>query len=50
MRGAAPPYGAVFHLEIALLFAALVALGPLARRGADEPAAPRRFGLAELPG
>lgn len=41
----------VYHFEIALLFAALVAVGPLTRarrsstRGADD-----RLGLAELPG
>ncbi|MCU0620795.1 MAG: BCD family MFS transporter [Gemmatimonadales bacterium] len=45
-------YTFVYHLEIAALFAALVALGPLAR---PAGAVPRRtstepFGLAELPG
>ena len=35
------PYAIVYHVEIALLFAALVALGPLARRvsGPDAAAA-----------
>jgi BCD family chlorophyll transporter-like MFS transporter len=45
-------YTFVYHLEIAALFAALIALGPLVR---PASAAPRtvpaeRFGLAELPG
>ncbi|MBU1210351.1 MAG: BCD family MFS transporter [Alphaproteobacteria bacterium] len=41
----------VYHLEIALLFATLVAIGPLVRPfGAERPATTQRFGLAELPG
>ena len=46
------PYSVVYHAEVALLFATLVALGPLvARRATFAPAGPRqRFGLAELPG
>ncbi len=41
----------VYHLEIALLFATLVAIGPLVRPfGASRPAQHQRFGLAELPG
>ena len=43
-------YGAVYHLEIVLLFATLVAIGPLVRRRRDPPADHRRFGLAEFPG
>ena len=48
------PYSTVYHLEIALLFAALVAIGPLVRsrsvgRTSTVPPA-RRFGLAEFPG
>ncbi|MDJ0867160.1 MAG: BCD family MFS transporter [Myxococcota bacterium] len=43
-------YGVVYHVEIVLLFATLVAIGPLVR---PEPAAATassaRFGLAELP-
>ncbi len=44
-------YSVVWHLEIALLFAALVALGPLARwvRSDPPPARPGRFGLSEFP-
>jgi BCD family chlorophyll transporter-like MFS transporter len=46
-------YGAVYHLEIALLFVTLAVVGPLVRprrarpgAGADATA---RFGLAEFP-
>jgi BCD family chlorophyll transporter-like MFS transporter len=46
------PYSVVYHLEIALLFVTLVALGPLvAPLGASRRVASRgRFGLADLPG
>ena len=45
-------YSFVYHIEMYLLFAALVAIGPLVRstsprRGAGPPT---RFGLANLPG
>jgi MFS transporter, BCD family, chlorophyll transporter len=41
-------YSMVWHIEIALLFGSLIALGPLARRPQD--ASPRaRFGLTEFP-
>jgi BCD family chlorophyll transporter-like MFS transporter len=45
-------YTFVYHLEIAVLFAALIALGPLvAPAGAGTTKAPAEpFGLAELPG
>ena len=44
-------YSFVWHLEIVLLFAALVALGPLARWVRSDPSAtrPGRFGLSEFP-
>jgi BCD family chlorophyll transporter-like MFS transporter len=43
-------YGAVYYLEILLLFAALAAIGPLARyAGAEETEQPTRFGLAQMP-
>ena len=46
-------YSFVYHLEIYLLFAALVAIGPLVRplgrRAAPTPIN-RKFGLADLPG
>jgi BCD family chlorophyll transporter-like MFS transporter len=47
-------YGFVYHLEIVLLFATLIALGPLVRRsrgaGAASHGAHPKFGLAEFPG
>ena len=47
-------YSVVYHLEIALLFGTLIAIGPLVRspgRAAPRPAAPPQpFGLAEFPG
>ena len=52
MTTPATGYIVVYHLEIGLLFAALVAIGPLARY-APKPASPtsstQRFGLADLP-
>lgn len=46
----ATAYGFVYHLEVGLLFAALVAIGPLARHApTSHPSTPPRFGLAELP-
>ena len=44
-------YSFVYHLEIGLLFATLVAVGPLVRTAAF-PRAPggQRLGLAEMPG
>jgi MFS transporter, BCD family, chlorophyll transporter len=52
LRHPATGYSAVYHLELAMLFATLVALGPLVRRPAAPSAPPLqgRFGLAELPG
>jgi BCD family chlorophyll transporter-like MFS transporter len=52
LTGAVTGYGVVYHLEIALLFGALVAIGPLARHTpavGGLPLHPQRFGLAELP-
>ncbi|MEM8839670.1 MAG: MFS transporter, partial [Pseudomonadota bacterium] len=48
-------YSVVYHLEIGLLFAGLIAIGPLVQtrrqqRLDDDPKKPERFGLAELPG
>jgi MFS transporter, BCD family, chlorophyll transporter len=49
-------YSAVYHLELALLFATLIVLGPLVARRSQAratttPASTRpRFGLAEFPG
>jgi BCD family chlorophyll transporter-like MFS transporter len=51
MTGAATGYGFVYHVEIAFLFAALVALGPLVQTN-RSPTLPlsTRFGIAALPG
>ncbi len=43
-------YLIVYHLEVALLFAALVAIGPLARHAATTDRSAQRFGLQEFPG
>jgi len=46
-------YGAVYHLELALLFATLIVIGPLVRPARRLPpplARDPRFGLAEFPG
>jgi BCD family chlorophyll transporter-like MFS transporter len=44
-------YSFVYHLEMYLLFAVLIAIGPLAKRARQEQAAQqRKFGLAEFPG
>ena len=44
-------YSFVYHLEIVLLFATLVAVGPLVRTGLPVRAEPGgKFGLAEMPG
>jgi BCD family chlorophyll transporter-like MFS transporter len=50
LTGAATGYGVVYHIEIALLFATLVAIGPLARRPGELPRAQARLGLADFPG
>ncbi len=54
LLSASTGYTVVYHLEIALLFATLVALGPLVRRPSAVPdpssTARPRFGLAEFPG
>lgn len=43
-------YGVVYQLEILILFATLIAIGPLVRPAAAPPAgAPPRFGLADVP-
>jgi BCD family chlorophyll transporter-like MFS transporter len=52
LTGPGTGYSFVYHLEIAFLFATLVAIGPLVRTNAAEgrsrPAA--TFGLAKFPG
>ncbi len=48
LSSASVGYSFVYHLEIALLFGTLIAIGPLVRAG-DRRNAPSRFGLAEMP-
>jgi BCD family chlorophyll transporter-like MFS transporter len=44
-------YSVVYHIEVALLFATLVAIGPLVRTARKAyPQPPSKFGLAEFPG
>lgn len=44
-------YSFVYHIEMYMLFATLVAIGPLVRNApAHRPAAPGKFGMAEFPG
>jgi BCD family chlorophyll transporter-like MFS transporter len=52
MNQASTGYGVVYHLEILLLFATLVAIGPLVShsRRSNEKTSQRKFGLAEFPG
>lgn len=52
MADPAVPYSTIYHLEIALLFATLIAIGPLvrSRTAARTSPAAQRFGLAEFPG
>ncbi len=51
LTGPSVGYGFVYHLEIALLFATLVAIGPLVRPARDvRMRPPTSFGLAEFPG
>jgi BCD family chlorophyll transporter-like MFS transporter len=49
MTSASVGYSFVYHLEIALLFGTLIAIGPLVRAG-NPRGAPVRFGLPEMPG
>jgi MFS transporter, BCD family, chlorophyll transporter len=49
LTSASVGYSFVYHLEIALLFGTLVALGPLVRAGTVQRSPSSRFGLAELP-
>ncbi len=50
MAGPAVGYGAVYQIEILLLFATLVAIGPLVRHARTLRLQSSRFGLSELPG
>jgi len=50
LAGPATGYGFVYFFEIMLLFATIVALGPLVRgRAAGQAISPTRFGLSEFP-
>ncbi|XBQ16990.1 MAG: BCD family MFS transporter [Oceanicaulis sp.] len=50
-QGPAVGYSVVYHIEIGLLFAALAAIGPLARHaGGGGQRRSGKFGLAEFPG
>ncbi len=46
LSGPATGYSVVYHIEIAFLFATLIAIGPLVRSGKDRSP---EFGLAEFP-
>jgi MFS transporter, BCD family, chlorophyll transporter len=48
LTGPAVGYGFVYHLELLLLFATLIAIGPLTRQS-HPTSALSRFGLAEFP-
>ncbi len=52
LQSPATGYAAVYHLELVLLFATLIVLGPLVRRSttAQASTSSHRFGLAEFPG
>jgi BCD family chlorophyll transporter-like MFS transporter len=43
-------YSVVYHIELALLFACMVAIGPLVGKQRTQKGLSRKFGLAELPG
>ena len=49
LSGPAAGYGAVYHIEIAVLFAALVIIGPLVRGPEDAVVRQPAFYLAEFP-
>jgi BCD family chlorophyll transporter-like MFS transporter len=49
LSGPAVGYTAVYGLEIVLLLATLIAIGPLLLRGDDHARSPSKFGIAELP-
>ncbi len=49
LTGPSVGYTVVYHLEIVLLFATLIAIGPLVTHSGNEARSPSRFGIAELP-
>ena len=50
LTGRSVGYGIVYQIEIVLLFAALIAIGPLVRSAGALAAPQSKFGLAEFPG
>ena len=53
LDSAATGYSFVYHIELVLLFATLIAIGPLVRSHDSRPttqSSAAKFGLAELPG
>jgi len=54
LTGPATGYSFVYHIELYMLFATLIAIGPLVRSSRDAVQEPQRsaskFGLAEFPG
>lgn len=48
--GPATGYGAVYYIEILFLFAALAAIGPLARQPGEQQSREPSLGLAQFPG
>jgi len=49
LDSAVSAYGAVYHLEILMLFLALIALGPIVRTGPIDAEQHSSFGLADFP-
>jgi len=49
LQTASTGYSVVYHIEIALLFATLVILGPLVRHADTPDPSPARIGLADFP-
>ena len=51
LSGPEAGYSFVYHVEIGLLFATLIAIGPLVKTAIPSQSTPSsKFGLAELPG
>ncbi len=50
LTGGSVGYDAVYAIEILLMFATLVAVGPLVRSRLAQQSRPEKFGLAEFPG
>jgi BCD family chlorophyll transporter-like MFS transporter len=50
LADAVAPYSMVYHIEILILFAALVALGPLVRRPGEQHVKQNGLQLADFPG